>query len=72
MYKGQKSKQMDFFDNGFYPVFYDKKHPIIRISDSIDWDELCDNLKQFYCTDNGRPTKPTRVKVGLLMLKHYE
>ena len=48
----------------------DKNHEIIKIADAIDWASLSDRLSKFYCPNNGRPTKPSRAKVGLLMLKH--
>ena len=48
----------------------DKNHEVIKIADAIDWASLSDRLAKFYCPDNGRPTKPSRAKVGLLMLKH--
>jgi len=72
MFKGQKSGQLDFFENAFMPIPYREDHPIIRMAREIDWDSLCDNLSKFYCPNNGRPTKPTRAKVGLLLLKHYD
>lgn len=72
MYTAQNSGQLEFFDNFFMPVPIKKEHPIIKMADSIDWDSLCDNLSKFYCNDNGRPTKSTRAKIGLLLLRHYE
>lgn len=65
-------KQLTLFDNSFFPIEYDKNHPIIRIADNIDWEELCHALEQFYCLDNGRPTLSLRLKAGLLILKHLE
>ncbi len=71
MYNSQHSPQLDFCDNLFLPIQYKKEHPIIKMADSIDWDELCHKLSKFYCQNNGRPTKSTRAKIGLLLLKHF-
>jgi IS5 family transposase len=43
---------------------------LYKIALSIDWASLSDKLAKFYCPDNGRPTKSSRAKVGLLILKH--
>ena len=66
------NRQVTFFDNVFFPVEYDKNHPIIRIADYLDREELCNDLALFYCPNNGRPTVSLRLKVGLLILKHLE
>lgn len=36
----------------------------------MDWERISDKLSRFYCNDNGRPSKPARAKVGLLVIKH--
>ena len=62
--------QYSFTHDWFMVPEVDKSHEIIKIADSIDWVSLSEKLAPFYCPDNGRPTKPARAKVGLLMLKH--
>ncbi len=48
----------------------DENYELIKISKAIDWAALSDKLAQFYSPDNGHPAKPSRAKVGLLILKH--
>lgn len=68
--KENKEHQYSFTHDWFITPEVDKEHDIIKIADSIDWISLSDKLARFYCPDNGRPTKPSRAKVGLLILKH--
>lgn len=71
MYTKENSEhQYSFKHDWFITPEVDKNHEIIKIADSIDWISLSEKLSRFYCADNGRPTKPSRAKVGLLMLKH--
>lgn len=48
----------------------DSKHPLYILSHKIDWDMFEKEFSPLYCPDNGRPGKPIRLMVGLLMLKH--
>lgn len=68
--KESNEHQYSFKHDWFMTPEVDKNHEIIKIADSIDWVSLSEKLSCFYCLDNGRPTKPSRAKVGLLMLKH--
>ena len=70
MYTKDDEHQYSFKHDWFMVPDVDKNHEIIRIADAIDWASLSERLAKFYCSDNGRPTKPARAKVGLLMLKH--
>jgi IS5 family transposase len=70
MYTKDDEHQYSFKHDWFMVPEVDKDHEIIRIADAIDWASLSERLAKFYCSDNGRPTKPARAKVGLLMLKH--
>jgi IS5 family transposase len=36
----------------------------------ISWTTFEDEFSRLYCADNGRPAKPIRLMVGLLILKH--
>ena len=65
-----KNHQYSFTHDWFVVPKLDENHELIKISKTIDWANLSDKLAQFYCPDNGRPTKPSRAKVGLLILKH--
>ena len=70
MYTKDDEHQYSFKNDWFMVPEVDKNHEVIKIADAIDWASLSDRLAKFYCPDNGRPTKPSRARVGLLMLKH--
>ena len=58
---------------GFFSTFRDQlnqKHPLFVLAGQIDWQSFQDAFAPLYCPDNGRPAKPIRLMVGLLMLKH--
>lgn len=65
-----EDNQLSFEKGWFIVPHVDKDHELIKLADSIDWSSLSEKLSQFYCPDNGRPTKPARLKLGLLILKH--
>jgi len=65
-----KNHQYSFTHDWFVVPKLDDNHELVKISKAIDWTALSDKLAKFYCPDNGRPTKPSRAKVGLLILKH--
>jgi IS5 family transposase len=45
-------------------------HPLVILANKIQWDIFEKSFKGLYCANNGRPAKPIRLMVGLLMLKH--
>jgi len=45
-------------------------HPLFVLANQIQWDIFEAGFKDLYCQDNGRPAKPIRLMVGLLILKH--
>ena len=47
-----------------------QKHPLYLLSNKIDWRVFEEAFSPLYCEDNGRPCKPIRRMVGLLILKH--
>ena len=47
-----------------------QKHPLFILSNVINWKQFDDAFTPLYCEDNGRPGKPIRLMVGLLILKH--
>ena len=58
---------------GFYSTFEEqlsRKHPLYVLSRRVNWQQFDDAFKNLYCPDNGRPAKPIRLMVSLLMLKH--
>ena len=48
----------------------DKNHPLFILANKISWTTFEDEFSRLYCADNGRPAKPIRLMVGLLILKH--
>lgn len=47
-----------------------RHHPLFLLANKIDWSVFEKAFAPLYCKDNGRPAKPIRLMVGLLMLKH--
>ena len=47
-----------------------QKHPLYLLANKIDWNVFEEAFNPLYCEDNGRPCKPIRRMVGLLILKH--
>jgi IS5 family transposase len=47
-----------------------QKHPLFVLASQIDWLVFEQAFAPLYCLDNGRPAKPIRLMVGLLILKH--
>lgn len=47
-----------------------QRHPIYILSNKVDWQLFDESFKELYCENNGRPAKPIRLMVGLLILKH--
>jgi transposase, IS5 family len=46
------------------------KHPLFMLANKVNWQLFEDAFTPLYCSNNGRPGKPIRLMVGLLMLKH--
>ena len=49
--------------------FINKDHELYQLAERIDWDELEQDLTEYYCVDNGRPSIPIRKIVGVVFLK---
>jgi len=47
-----------------------QKHPMYILANKVDWQLFEDSFSPLYCSDNGRPAKPIRLMVGLLIIKH--
>jgi len=69
MYIDQE-KQFSFTSGWFEVPQLDENDELVKISKVIDWDSLTEKLAKFYHPSLGRHTKPARVKVGLMILKH--
>jgi transposase, IS5 family len=49
----------------------DPRHPLVRLAGLIDWGRFEAGFGALY-TDGGRPGLPTRLMVGLHLLKHMD
>jgi len=49
----------------------DSDDPLVALADTINWAQFDDSFEKYY-SDNGRPAKPIRLMVGLLILKQLE
>lgn len=47
-----------------------QRHLMCILANRVDWQSFEDAFKSLYCEDNGRPAKPIRLMVGLLILKY--
>jgi transposase, IS5 family len=66
------SKQVSSAQLGFYSTFEEQLshgHPLYILANKINWDIFEQAFAKLY-SDEGRPAKPIRLMVALLMLKH--
>lgn len=66
-------RKKDTSQLGFFNSFDDtlnQRHPLYILANQVNWQQFDDAFLPLYCPDNGRPAKPIRLMVGLLMLKH--
>jgi transposase, IS5 family len=66
------SKPKDFKQLGFYSTFEEQlshKHPLYILANTIDWNIFESAFAALY-SEEGRPAKPIRLMVSLLILKH--
>ncbi|MET3114045.1 hypothetical protein AAKU52_001778, partial [Pedobacter sp. CG_S7] len=47
-----------------------QKDPLFILAEQVNWSIFEEAFAPLYCLDNGRPAKPIRLMVGLLILKH--
>jgi IS5 family transposase len=65
--KNKQSGQMSFL----LPTLKEQinpKHPLYQLAHTIDWRSMETNFQEYYI-DYGRPAKPVRLMVSLLILK---
>jgi IS5 family transposase len=48
----------------------DQKHPLYQLANKIDWSVFDEAFKKHYSEKMGKPAKPIRLMVSLLILKH--
>jgi len=64
--------QKNLFSGSFMDML-DSQDPLIILADKLPWSKIENELQQFYNnTKVGRPNKPIRLMVGLLLLKQLE
>jgi IS5 family transposase len=66
--KQKQSSQVNFFL--YLEDTLNPKHPLFILANRVDWQLFEDTFTPLYCANNGRPAKPIRLMVGLLILKH--
>jgi IS5 family transposase len=66
--KQKQTSQTNFFFN--LDDTLNASHPLYILANLVDWERFEDAFCSLYCANNGRPAKPIRLMVGLLILKH--
>ena len=71
MYTTSTNKQqLSFFGEDLLNQL-DPYDPLLKLASVIPWSELEDEFQKYY-SHKGAPSKPVRLMVGLLLLKHLE
>jgi len=65
-----KKQQLNLFHSPLSQML-DMNDPLIALADTIDWEIFEDNFEKHYSKD-GRPAKPIRLMVGILLLKQLK
>lgn len=50
----------------------DQRDLLIKLANTLNWSVFEGAFSKHYCHNNGRPSKPIRLMVGLLILKQLE
>lgn len=64
--------QQHFSDLPFSDFLFKKDHPLLKLNDAINWNNLLEYLGQFYSPNKGRPSTPLRAKTGTLIIKYLK
>jgi len=65
-----KNNQPNLFYNQLRDML-DSNDPLVALADTINWGKFDDSFAKYY-SNEGRPAKPIRLMVGLLILKQLE
>ena len=65
----KNTTQLSFLQPGLKEQL-SNKHPLYILAEYVNWQLFEDSFKKHYKENFGRPTKPIRLMVALLMLKH--
>jgi IS5 family transposase len=68
--KAQPKSDLDIFRSRLENII-DMRHPTVLLAQRIDWDAIAASFGKFF-TEKGRPALPTRLLVGLHLIKHME
>ena len=68
--KPENKNQLNLYNNKLEQML-DRYDPLCVLADTIKWSELENEFRKFY-SKKGRPGKPIRLMVGLLILKQLE
>jgi IS5 family transposase len=66
--KIDKTPQLEMFRTPLQH-FIKEGHKLVLLTKKINWDNLEDQLSNYYCLDNGRPGVPIRTIAGMLLLR---
>jgi len=68
--RSPKNTQPNLFHNQLRDML-DSNDPLIALADTINWEQFDESFEKYY-SDNGRPAKPIRLMVGILILKQLK
>jgi transposase, IS5 family len=68
--KAQPKSDLELFRSRLENII-DMAHPMVLLAQRIDWDAIAASFGKFF-TEKGRPALPTRLLVGLHLIKHME
>lgn len=68
--KAQSKSDLELFRSRLSNII-DMAHPLVLLAQRIDWDALGGSFGKFFC-EKRRPAQPTRLLVGLHLVKHME
>ena len=67
----EKQKEIDLFNHQKQLLdIVDINHPLVKLSNSIDWLSIGEDLKEAYPSTTGHPAKPIRLMVALHYLRY--
>ncbi|MEC4114997.1 IS5 family transposase [Myroides pelagicus] len=66
--KQKNRAQVNLFSS--FEDMLNQKHPLFILANKVRWEVFEEAFLPLYSADNGRPAKPIRLMVGLLILKH--
>ncbi|MGK7871623.1 IS5 family transposase [Falsiroseomonas sp. E2-1-a20] len=69
--KSPPSEQPELFRSALVNLV-DRRHPLVRLAGLIDWERFTTAFGPLYSDGVGRPGLPTRLMVGLHLIKHMD